>query len=108
MAFLQSNKNNCEVYLKPPVEAGTSKLWKLNISVYELCDALFSWCLSLKSVLLRAGAMETKFDDSEFFWSVNNKLHGVMSCHVHDFWLARLKKPFPSVKKKLQLSNTWN
>ena len=106
LAFLQSNKNNCEVYLKPPVEAGTSKLWKLNISVYGLCHALCSWYLSLKSVLLRAGAMETKFDDSVFFWSVNNKSHGVMSCHVHDFWLARLEKPFPSVKKKLQLWNT--
>ena len=50
-AFLQGNKIDREVYLKPPPEAGTSKLWKLNISVYGLCHALRFWHLSLKSVL---------------------------------------------------------
>ena len=84
-AFLQGNKIDREVYLKPPVEAGSSKLWKLNISVYGLCDALRSWYLSLKSVLLRAGATKDKFNDAVFFWSVNNKLQGVTCCHVDDF-----------------------
>ena len=77
-AFLQGNKIDREVYLKPPPEAGTSKLWKLNISVYGLCHALRFWHLSLKSVLFRAGATKSKFDGSVFFWSVNNKLQGVV------------------------------
>ena len=55
-AFLQGSKIDHEVYFKPPVEAGTCKLWKLNISVYGLYDALRCWYLRLKSVLLRAGA----------------------------------------------------
>ena len=81
---MQGGKIDYEVYLKAPVEAGTSKLWKLNISVYRLCDALHSWYLSLKSVLLRA--MESKFDDSAIFWSINNILQGVvMCCCVDDF-----------------------
>ena len=39
----------------------------------------------MKSVLLRAGATKSKFDDSVFFWSVINKLQGVMCCQVDDF-----------------------
>ena len=65
--FLQGNKIDREICLKPPVEAGTSKLWKLNISVYGLYDTLCSWYLSLKSVLLRAGATKCKFDNLCFF-----------------------------------------
>ena len=84
--FLQGNKIYREVYLKAPVEAGTSKLWKLNISVYGLCDAPRTWYLSLKYVLLRAGATKSKFDDSAFLWTVNNKLQGVMCCHVEGFF----------------------
>ena len=83
--FLQGNKIYREVYLKAPVEAGTSKLWKLNISVYGLYDAPRTSYLSLKYVLLRAGATKTKFDDSAFLWTVNNKLQGVMCCHVEGF-----------------------
>ena len=68
-AFLQDNKTDCEAHWKSPVEAGTSKLWKLNISVYRLCDAPRSWYLNLKSVLLRAGATKRKLDDTIFFIS---------------------------------------
>lgn len=41
---------------------------KLNVSVYKLCDALCSSYFSLKSVLLKAGAIESNFDDSTFFY----------------------------------------
>ena len=51
LTFLQGSKVDREAYLKPPVEAETSKLWKL---VYELCDAQHHWYLSLKYLLLRA------------------------------------------------------
>ena len=39
----------------------------------------------MKSVLLKDGATKSKFDDSIFFWSVNNKLQGFKFCQVYDF-----------------------
>ena len=54
-------------YIRHPVEAGTSKPWELNMSIYGLYDALHFWYLSLKSVLLIAGATKSKFDDTVFF-----------------------------------------
>ena len=38
-ASLQGKNIDRDMYLKPPSEAGTKNLWKLNISVYGLCDA---------------------------------------------------------------------
>ena len=38
-AFLQGQPINREIFLKPPKEAGTDKLWKLLITVYGLRDA---------------------------------------------------------------------
>ena len=46
---------------------------KLNVSVYALCDALCSWYSSLKSVLLKAGAIKSNFDDSIFFLLIRVK-----------------------------------
>ena len=56
LAFLQGKGINCDVYLKPPKEAGTTKLWKLKATVYGLCDAPRVWYMSVKEVLLKAGA----------------------------------------------------
>ena len=81
--FLQGKNIDPEVYLELPVEAGTSQLWKFNISVYRLHHAPCSRYLSLKSVLLKAGAMKSKSDDSASFWS--DKLQGVMCCDVDVF-----------------------
>ena len=47
-AFLLGNKIDREVYLKPPVEAGTSKLRKLIVPVYRLCDVPRSWYLKFE------------------------------------------------------------
>ena len=55
-----------------------------HISLWTLWCTTFLY-LSLKSVLLRAGATKSKFDDSMFFWSINNKLQGVTCYHVDDF-----------------------
>ena len=50
-AFLQGQPINREIFLKPPKEAGTDKLWKLLITVYGLCDAHMAWYLRIKEVL---------------------------------------------------------
>ena len=44
-AFLQGKSITTDVYLMPPEEAGTEKLWKLKKCVYELTDASRRWYL---------------------------------------------------------------
>ena len=38
-AFLQGKPVERKVYLKPPKETRTTKIWKLNTTVYGLCEA---------------------------------------------------------------------
>ena len=45
------------MYLKTTKEAGTTKLWKFKITVHGLCDAPRVWYVSVKEVLLKAGAV---------------------------------------------------
>ena len=55
------------------------------MSVYGLCDAPRAWYLKVKEVLEKAGAGKSKFDDVPFCWHHNDKLEGILSCHVDDF-----------------------
>ena len=47
-AILQGEGLDQDIYLKPPKEAGTKKLWKLKATVYGLCDAPRVWYIVLK------------------------------------------------------------
>ena len=62
------------------------KLWKLKTTVYGQWDAPRVWYISVKEVLLKAGAEKSKFDDSIFFWHRNPKVHRLICCHVDDFF----------------------
>ena len=55
------------------------------MTVYGLCDAPRAWYLKGKEVLEKAGARKSKFDDAIFYWYCNDKLEGILSCHVDDF-----------------------
>ena len=90
-AFLQGKGIDRDVYLKPPKELGTKKLWKLKTTVYGLCDAPRVWYISVKDVLLKAGAEKSKSDDSIFFWHRNGKVQGLICCHA-DTFLRRYKQ----------------
>lgn len=50
--------------LKPPKDAHTKKLWKLNTTVYGLGDAPRAWYLCVKDELLKIGVMKSKFDNA--------------------------------------------
>ena len=80
--FLQGKNIDCELYLKPPSEAGTKNFWKLNISVYGLCDAPRAWYLSLKLVLEKGGAKESKYDHAVFYLYDSNNLQDILCAHV--------------------------
>ena len=87
-AFLQGQPINSEIFLKPPKEAGTDKLWKLLITVYGLCDApRASQYLRIKEVLEKSGMLKSKFDDAIFYWFSNWKLEGLLYRHVDDFYV---------------------
>ena len=46
-AFLQGFPIDRDVYLVPPVEANTGRLWKLETTVYGLVDASREWYLTV-------------------------------------------------------------
>ena len=49
-AFLQGKEIEQEVFLKPPKEAGTGILWRLNKTIYGLVGASRKFYLKLKGV----------------------------------------------------------
>ena len=107
-AFLQGNPIEREVYLKPPKEAQTKKLWKLNTTIYGLGDAPRAWYLCVKDELLKIGGKKSKFDNAIFFWHLNDKLQGILSLHVDDFCWAGTEwfrqKVIDHLRKKFLIS----
>ena len=54
-AYLQGEPLNREIYLRPPKEAKTEKLWKLNKCVYGINDAGKKWYNQFRKDLLGLG-----------------------------------------------------
>ena len=50
------------VYLRPPKEANTNKVWKLQKCVYGLADACRYWYLPVEEELLKLGAKISSID----------------------------------------------
>jgi len=55
-AFLQGNNIEREIFVRPPREAQTDKLWLLNECVYGLADASRYWYLRVRNELTKLGA----------------------------------------------------
>ena len=87
-AFLQGFPIERTIHILPPPEADTSKLWKLNKTVYGLCDASRSWYLKISAELNSKNAVKSKYDNALFFWRVDGKLEGLIGCHVDDFYFC--------------------
>jgi len=83
-AFLQGESINRDLYVKPPKEANTKKLWKLEKTVYGLADASRSWYLKLRSKLIKLGGKPVSLDQGIFLWFIGSKLYGLMACFVDD------------------------
>lgn len=84
-AFLQGDEINRDVFLIPPPEAETEKLWKLCKTVYGLNDAARAWYLSLRHLLESLGARASKMDNGLFSWyNQSGALSGVLCVHVDD------------------------
>ena len=86
-AFLQGNKMEREVYVKPPLEfAEPGKVWRLVRCLYGLCDAPRSWYKRIDSELKTLGGVVSQFDNALFLWHDDEGvLEGILAIHVDDF-----------------------
>ena len=65
--FLQCKQIKRTVYLQPPKEANTKKIWKLQKCVYSLADANRYWYLRIKEELKKSGTNVRSVDLSLFY-----------------------------------------
>ena len=91
-AYLQGKKIEREVLLKPPPDIYQGKLWKLNKTVYGLCDAARAWYLRVKEELTKHRMRMCPYDNSLFMWYEANRLEGIICVYVDDFlWSGNQK-----------------
>ena len=83
-AFLQGNRIQRTVYLKPPKEANTKNLWLLQKCVYGLSDASRQWFLRVKDEITKLGGNMNKLDNGLFTFNANGQLCGIVACFVDD------------------------
>ena len=100
-AFLQGQKMERDVFLKPPPEANTSDVWHLKKCVYGLNEAARKWYLRLSEELAKLGVMKSKYDGAIFYWRKDNQIGGIMTAHVDDFFWAGTEEFKTSIVSKL-------
>ena len=83
-AFLQGKRLERTVFLKPPREAQSVKLWRLNKCVYGLGDAPRQFYLKLSEELIEFGMVVSTVDKALFFAFKDHVLIGIIACHVDD------------------------
>ena len=84
-AFLQGETNDCTIYIKPPPEAGSDKLWRLNKGIYGLADTPRCFYLRLREALEASNVQASTLDEGLFFaLDKDNQLMGILACHVDD------------------------
>ena len=102
-AFLQGNKLEQDVHIKPPVESDTSKgfIWKLKHALYGLKDEARQFYISVKDELINLGCRQSKLDPAMFIMTVKGSVHGIFCCHVDDFLHAG-NEEFEKLMEKLR------
>ena len=71
-AFLNNDNLDRDIYVKPPKEAKTDKVWKLRKTIYGLKDASRAWYLILKGKLLELGCRKSSIDPAFSFGAKMN------------------------------------
>jgi hypothetical protein len=85
-AYLQGIPLDRELYMTPPKEAKTQKLWLLKKCTYGLSDAGRHWYLKVVEELKSLGATQPKLDLAVFVWyHSDGNCCGIMAIHVDDF-----------------------
>ncbi|CAG2204921.1 unnamed protein product [Mytilus edulis] len=102
-AFLQGNKLERDVHIKPPVESDTPKgfIWKLKHGLYGLKDGARQFYISVKDELLNLGCRQSKLDPAMFILTVKGSVQGIFCCHVDSFLHAG-NEEFEKLMEKLR------
>ena len=111
-AYLQGDDIERDVFLRPPEEFDNGLIWKLNKTVYGLCDAARAWYLRVKEELIKLGVEKCPLDNSLFFWHVNGFLEGIICLYVDDFLYAGthnfVENIIKKFMKKFKIGSTGN
>ena len=91
-AFLQGNPLQRDVFVKPPKEAKTDKVWKLRKAVYGLNEASRFWYNRVKDEMIKIGFTRSKYDEALFYCKEGGQLQGIIAIHVDDFLFGGTKK----------------
>ena len=106
-AYLQGDKIQREVYLRPPDEGEWGGLWKLKKTVYGLKDAAKAWYCKVVNVVKDLGGERSTLEPNIFFWKEGNKLKGILCSHVDDFCYGGnedfLKETIGKLREKLRV-----
>ena len=88
-AYLQGKGISRLIFIKPPKEFANGMLWRLDKTVYGLCDAARAWYNKVRETLLELG-MQTEYlwGRSLFYWIKDGTLQGILAVHVDDFLYA--------------------
>ena len=86
-AFLHGKELDREVYLRPQVECHTPSniIWKLKHGLYGLKDGARQFFISAKEELLKLGFKQCILDPAIFYIRKDEKLRGIICCHVDEF-----------------------
>ena len=85
-AFLQGKMIERDVFVLPPSEVKSNKIWKLKKTIYGLSDASRMWYLRVKEVLREMNCSMSIYDEALFYWKdKSDKLGGILALHVDDF-----------------------
>ena len=103
-AYLQGKEISRTVYLQPPEEAKTDKVWKLRKTVYGLKDAARAWYDSVLNIIEQLGGEKSRFDPTIFIWKNESGLMGLMCAPVDDFIYGGNEEFQRSVIQKLRKS----
>ena len=80
-AFLQGEKIQREVLLKPPAEAKAGKkIWRSKKGVYGLNDAARHWYFSVCKELLSHGCLQSSIDPGLFYYRAEANSKAYSSC----------------------------
>ncbi|CAC5368587.1 unnamed protein product [Mytilus coruscus] len=102
-AFLQGKILDRDVFLKPPPESNSKKgrIWRLKHCLYGLKDGARQFYFSAREELLSLGCKQCSLDLAVFVKHTDQRLSGIICCHVDDF-LQSGDEQFEEVMRKLR------
>lgn len=112
-AFLQGNTLDREIFIKPPKEANTNKLWRLNKCVYGLNEASRYWYNRVHEEFLKIGLTKSSYDDAMFYFkpSKAEACEGIIVIHVDDFLYGgtkQLENKIEQIRQKFVVGSEFN